>query len=128
MNIILGVFYTEFWSKLKDSTNSYEFRDFQKLPGWEKDYSEDDFVGYCIIPAAKIANTINFLLDNLFLPLTDRSVTCRELNALLKWPDLLEKVQFWLKGEKVSTDNVLKIIQSVKDNELRFDNLDIKTF
>jgi len=128
MNIILGVFYTPYWDEVKDLTNSYEFEEFIELPNYEADCSKESFVEIYIIPACNLFEKVNFMLDRIFLPLSEASLTCKELNYVISDTETLAKTQFWLKGEKVDTENVLKIIQSVKDNELRFDNLDIKTF
>jgi len=130
MNIILGVFYTAYWDIIKEKTNSFDYFDFDNgstgiKPKWTGKGIEIDMIK----PLIPITDVFNFLLDSLYLPLNPKeSITCRELDFIISDKKALKKTQFWLKGEEVNTENVLKIIQSVKDNELRFDNLDIKTF
>ena len=128
INIILGVFFNQYFVIVRDKTNSYSYSDFESIPNYTGEY-QGSCVYDCVVPASEVADNINFLLDKLFLPLNPKeSVTCEELEYILKTPKILAITQFWLKGEKVAKDKVLQVISTVKQDKLVFENLDLNTF
>lgn len=128
ISIILGVFWSNYFDIVKEKTNSYSYGYFESIPDYTGEY-QGSCVYDCVVPASEVADNINFLLDKVFLPLNpNRSVTCEELEYILKTPKILAKTQFWLKGEKVAKDKVLQVISTVKQDKLVFENLDLNTF
>lgn len=127
---VLGVFYTEYWDIIKEQTNSYDYFDFDRgllpiKPKWTGKGIGIDMID----PLIPVIDVFNFLLDDIYLPLEIRkSMTCRELNFILGNKNALDKTQFWLKGNKIETNKILSIIQSVKDSQLTFNNIDLNSF
>ncbi len=125
-SIILGVFYTEYFYKVGLSTKSrsYPFNA-RFLPNF--DSPEERTMLAVVHKAAHYCTRINFLLDNIKLPLSDNSRTCEELMLLHRYPELLNKTEFWLKGKIVEKSVILAIIQKVKDDEIYFENINISS-
>jgi len=128
-NIILGIFFSTYWEEIQQKTNSYSYFGWNEIPNYQRNYTMESIVEDCIKPLVEVIEGINFLLDGLYLPLNSEvSITCKELEYIISTPKALKMTQFWLKGEKIDTQAVLRIIKSVKDSTLTFDNLDLKTF
>ena len=130
INVILGVFYTDYWKEIKTNTNSLDYWDFDNnrlpvKPKWTGKGIDIDMLA----PLTPVMTTFHFLLDTLYLPLNpSESVTCKELAYILSNKEALNKTQFWLKGRKIDKDKVLKVITTVKEAKLVFENLDLDTF
>lgn len=77
--------------------------------------------------ACKHADVINFVLDDLYLPLDMTLVTPKELHLVLSNEVFLNKTVFWLRKEIVEKEKVVKLVQKVEGELLEFGNIDFKT-
>lgn len=128
-SIILGVFFTTEWFEVIRKTNSFDYPFSGLLGDFDVDYSQDNIVKRRVIPACKIADKINFLLDSIDLPLNSKaSFTCMEMEYILSCPEILAKTQFWIEGEMVDKTLVLKAIEASKNMKLTFNNLNLSSF
>ena len=119
--IILGVF-GEYFDKMTIKTESIDFWSFSDIEVTEEQRNKSE--NLCFIgPRMFAADVINFLLDNIRLPLEPfYSVTCKELQFLLD-NNLESKTTFWLNYKRVSTERVLEVYRSVKDQTLSFSDI-----
>jgi hypothetical protein len=137
MQIVLGVFHSSTFELLlgtspfnynkslsNENVDVFPFDKLNKLGKYNPTYESSCWVRNLVGSAMYSCNLINFILDDVKLPLNNvRSVTCKELNILLEDQELIDKTVFWLEGKVIETKKVLDIIQKVKEDELKFEDI-----
>ena len=114
MDILLGIFWTETFTHVHRQGN-IQIYPFYDNPPIVSVMEEVEF-------ACRDAEKISFVLDGLYLPLSDNSYSCKELKMILK-EGFVGKVQFWLNKQKIPTEKVIDLIRKVKEEKLTFDHI-----
>ncbi len=111
MEIMLGIFKSGAFKTLREQNKAI----------WEdypfKSLGLTDDLSYSVINIVKMAASrakkINFLLDDIKLPLSDaRSLTCSELIVIMRNDEWLEKTQFWLECKPIDRYMIVNAIHS----------------
>lgn len=110
MKILLGIFNTAFFKKFKENTDALSFGQFATIIDIDI-YGDGDYrdnVVKLVTVACIKAEKIHFILDDINVPLSTDSITCRELLIILNSSTLLKKTVFYKDGAEIDTKTVKK--------------------